>query len=238
MEKTLTLEDCNCAICFKFMVEPVSLDCIHFFCMECVTSLKKKNQKKCPFCRQTTQFNLVINKDTEKKILTLFPVEYKAALIDLQKLRLQQNERKDIKCWVGHQIDLPVEGDDGKKKFSLSLRHFNEKANPICLFKKVTYSLPAPYKVNKASLEFPFIATSNIEGNDVVDCTLDIEFEDWMKAPIQKVVHKLKLDLQNNEVFKTHFIVKVPKINYERFMDFIKDKIDPNYPDLVEEENN
>ena len=42
----------ECCICFKIMVRPKSLKCLHTFCDVCVTSLMKYNTVVCPYCKQ------------------------------------------------------------------------------------------------------------------------------------------------------------------------------------------
>lgn len=233
MEKTFTLEDCNCAVCFKFKVEPVELECGHSFCLECLQSLAKKSQKKCPMCRKVSQFNLKISKKIQDLIIKKFPEEYKKAEIDLQELRLQQNEKLDINCWVGNEYELLKEDDKEQAKFTLLVRHSTEKANPICLFKKITYTLPEPYRTKNCNLEFPFSKTHDLLKEQGFEVKLNLEFEDWMAAPKKEVVHKIKGGLEKGVREMTPFVVQVPRVNYEKFMAFIRDKIDPNYPDLV-----
>lgn len=237
MEKNLTLEDCNCAVCFKFMVEPVNLECAHSFCLECLQSLAKKAQKKCPMCRKPSQFDLKISKTKQDEILEKFPEEYKKAEIELQELRLQQNEKLDVNCWIGNEYELvKEEGKDKEQaKFTILVRHENEKANPICLFKKISYTLPEPYRTKNCNLEFPFVKTHDLLVENGLEIKFTLEFEEWMAAPNKDVVHKIKVGLDKGAQEKTNFVVQVPRINYEKFMAFIRDKIDPNYPDLVKQ---
>jgi hypothetical protein len=234
MEKKLNLEDCNCSICFKFMVEPVGLQCSHFFCFECLKSLVKKGNFKCPMCREAGgEVKLEINQEMVDLMVKQYPEEYKQAEIALQELRLQQNQKLEVKCWVANEVNS-VQGEEGKNYYSVFIRHHtDEKANPICLFKSIKFTLADPYTLKDLPLEFPFHMTQEFKEDKDFEATFTIEFEDWMKAEKMTVTHLIKRDLKEKERHYTPFVVLVPRINYERFMDFIKDKIDPNYPDLV-----
>lgn len=45
-------EDVTCAICLDPMAEPVSIECGHSFCKECISEVGKSGGSSCPECRQ------------------------------------------------------------------------------------------------------------------------------------------------------------------------------------------
>lgn len=45
-------EDVTCAICLDPMAEPVSIECGHSFCKECISEVGKNGGSSCPECRQ------------------------------------------------------------------------------------------------------------------------------------------------------------------------------------------
>ncbi|CAO2582397.1 E3 ubiquitin-protein ligase TRIM21 [Lemmus lemmus] len=45
-------EDVTCAVCLDPMVEPMSIECGHSFCKECISEVGKNEGGSCPECRQ------------------------------------------------------------------------------------------------------------------------------------------------------------------------------------------
>ncbi len=45
------LDDYLCPICFSIAYKPVRLTCNHFFCIRCLIKLQRRNEPKCPICR-------------------------------------------------------------------------------------------------------------------------------------------------------------------------------------------
>lgn len=57
-------EDVVCKICVENKITHALIPCGHTFCANCISSLKQKTPKECPFCRKSVDF--------EKNVLTLF----------------------------------------------------------------------------------------------------------------------------------------------------------------------
>ena len=55
----------ECAICMLLMVEPCKLTCEHHFCIRCVQSMTKQNNKVCPLCRNiaSSSHRVVVNEN-------------------------------------------------------------------------------------------------------------------------------------------------------------------------------
>lgn len=51
------LDDYLCPICFSIAYKPVRLACTHFFCIRCLIKLQRRNEPKCPICRDPVVMN-------------------------------------------------------------------------------------------------------------------------------------------------------------------------------------
>lgn len=60
------LDDYLCPICFSIAYKPVRLSCHHFFCIRCLIKLQRRNEPKCPICRDPVVMNATeVNVDWE-----------------------------------------------------------------------------------------------------------------------------------------------------------------------------
>jgi len=60
------LDDYLCPICMSIAYKPVRLSCNHFFCIRCLIKLQRRNERKCPICRDPVVMNATeVNVDWE-----------------------------------------------------------------------------------------------------------------------------------------------------------------------------
>ncbi|CCH43492.1 putative RING finger protein [Wickerhamomyces ciferrii] len=74
------LDDYLCPICFTIAYKPIRLQCNHFFCIRCMIKLQRRNEPKCPICRdKVVMFATEANLDYElmKFLKENFPKEVK-----------------------------------------------------------------------------------------------------------------------------------------------------------------
>lgn len=45
------VDDYLCPICFQLAYKPIRLKCSHFFCLRCTIKLQRRDENKCPICR-------------------------------------------------------------------------------------------------------------------------------------------------------------------------------------------
>lgn len=100
------LEDYLCPVCMSIAYKPVRLVCNHFFCIRCLIKLQRRNEKKCPICRDpvvmdATEVN--VDWDLLEYMKRNFPKEVKQKQNDNDKEVTDETLRSvygDEKCII------------------------------------------------------------------------------------------------------------------------------------------
>ena len=61
MEQVDPEEFCQCSICYEIMVEPLKLECGHYFCSLCLHKQRLKIDFNCAMCREPYDPNLKVD---------------------------------------------------------------------------------------------------------------------------------------------------------------------------------
>ncbi|KAH3668402.1 hypothetical protein OGAPHI_002156 [Ogataea philodendri] len=94
------LEDYTCPICCSVAFKPIRLDCGHLFCVRCLVKLQRKDEDKCPLCRQA----VVLHAD--ERNLDYARMEYLKLYFPREvKEKQTENEREIFKEQYGHIVD-------------------------------------------------------------------------------------------------------------------------------------
>jgi hypothetical protein len=97
------LNELECPICCELLYKPVSITCLHKFCESCwyswaLTSINRKDQVRCPTCREETMDYIPrLDKSTASICNMMFPKEYNERkddadqeLVNINKTSLQE----------------------------------------------------------------------------------------------------------------------------------------------------
>lgn len=55
------IDDYLCPICCSIAFKPIRLKCGHLFCIRCLVKLRRKNEDKCPLCRENCLLSLTVD---------------------------------------------------------------------------------------------------------------------------------------------------------------------------------
>ncbi|XP_033100441.1 E3 ubiquitin-protein ligase TRIM56-like [Anneissia japonica] len=140
----------NCQICMEDCVDPKLLQCLHFFCAECLGKWKRNRCVECPTCREVTQLR-------NGKISSLKSMFFVTSMID------------SIKCKLGGGGDSVASGR--KKKYTdVRCEEHGERLNFYCKKCKkpvcrdcVTLDHPRPSHVCENLCEAAVKARKDIE---------------------------------------------------------------------------
>uniref|UniRef100_A0A8C6E0E4 E3 ubiquitin-protein ligase TRIM21 n=1 Tax=Moschus moschiferus TaxID=68415 RepID=A0A8C6E0E4_MOSMO len=106
---TIMWEEVTCSICLDPMVEPVSIECGHSFCQECISEVGKDGGSICPVCRhQFLLQNLRPNRQVANMVDNLRKISQGAkegphgelCVVHREKLHLFCEEDGKALCWV------------------------------------------------------------------------------------------------------------------------------------------
>ncbi|KAG7825300.1 hypothetical protein KL942_001288 [Ogataea angusta] len=94
------LDDYTCPICCSVAFKPIRLDCGHLFCVRCLVKLQRKEEDKCPLCRQ----EVVLHAD--ERNLDLAQMAYLKLYFPQEvKQKQRENEKEIFKEQYGHIVD-------------------------------------------------------------------------------------------------------------------------------------
>ncbi|XP_051009580.1 E3 ubiquitin-protein ligase TRIM31-like [Acomys russatus] len=83
------LEDVTCAICLDVLRDPVTVDCGHNFCLQCISQVGKTSETiQCPLCK------LSVNKNTFRPNKLLASLAEKIQAMDPAETQLEEEERR------------------------------------------------------------------------------------------------------------------------------------------------
>ncbi|XP_012392198.1 E3 ubiquitin-protein ligase TRIM21 [Orcinus orca] len=106
---TMMWEEVTCSICLDPMVEPVSIECGHSFCQECISEVGKIGGSVCPVCRHRFLLrNLRPNRQVANMVENLRKISQDAkegtqgelCVVHREKLHLFCKEDGKALCWV------------------------------------------------------------------------------------------------------------------------------------------
>ncbi|XP_008852333.1 E3 ubiquitin-protein ligase TRIM21 [Nannospalax galili] len=109
MSLTKLWEDVTCSVCLDPMVEPMSIECGHSFCKECISQVGKDGGSSCPECRQHFLLrNLRPNRHIANMVENLRHTaqdvkkgtQEDQCVVHGQKLHLFCEEDGQALCWV------------------------------------------------------------------------------------------------------------------------------------------
>ena len=159
-QEKLAIEDCKCTICFNFIIEPVQLECKHYFCFDCAKTLLNLKIIRCPVCRKEIKINsldLEISLEIENKIENSFPELYITELEKLKKIKELQKTKKNIFFKIGneHKLKEEVNSTSNKHDWTLYIK-LEENFNPLIFIKKIRYKLHPSFGITERELKNPF----------------------------------------------------------------------------------
>lgn len=102
-------EEVTCSICLDPMVEPMSIECGHSFCQECISEVGKIGGSVCPVCRRRFLLrNLRPNLQVANMVENLRKISQDAkegtqeelCVVHREKLHLFCKEDGKALCWV------------------------------------------------------------------------------------------------------------------------------------------
>lgn len=96
------IDDYLCPICFSIAFKPIRLRCGHLFCLRCLVKLRRKNEDKCPLCRDENLLSLTteaLDVGQMNYMKTYFPVEVRQ--------KEKENNKEIIKETYGSDPDAP-----------------------------------------------------------------------------------------------------------------------------------
>ncbi|KAG7792609.1 hypothetical protein KL910_000849 [Ogataea haglerorum] len=94
------LDDYTCPICCTVAFKPIRLDCGHLFCVRCLVKLQRKEEDKCPLCRQ----QVVLHAD--ERNLDVAQMAYLKLYFPQEVKQKQREDEKEIfKEQYGHIVD-------------------------------------------------------------------------------------------------------------------------------------
>ena len=215
--KNLPIEDCKCTICFQFIIEPVQLECLHYFCFDCTKTLLNLNIIKCPVCRKIIKENnkiLQINSEIENKIKKSFPDLFSKNLEELKKKKELEKNKKILFFRVGNDHKIIQNDNTNKHNWILYVKS-EEKINPLVFFKKITYKLHPSFGNCDKEMKLPF--RDSYIGWGTFEIPIVIQFRDWMKCEDLEVKHELSFDEEGDFC---RFFVSVSKNDWEKIEKF------------------
>nr|XP_020037248.1 E3 ubiquitin-protein ligase TRIM21 [Castor canadensis] len=102
-------EEVTCSVCLDPMVEPVSIDCGHSFCQECISEVGKDGGSMCPVCRKPFLLkNLRPNRHLANMVENLRQIgqdakkgtQQEQCVVHGERLHLFCEKDGQILCWV------------------------------------------------------------------------------------------------------------------------------------------
>src|SRR3990167_7345220 len=113
-EEGRNIEEWECPICYKFMVEPAKLPCKHVFCYDCTLEFQDTTSK-CPMCRLPfpADHDPTLDKELQAKIKKEFPVEYETTLTEYAEKR---NSVRVFRLLLGNRHKLAEEAGETTNK--------------------------------------------------------------------------------------------------------------------------
>ncbi|ODV83189.1 hypothetical protein CANARDRAFT_9765 [[Candida] arabinofermentans NRRL YB-2248] len=90
------IDDYTCPICCSVAFKPIRLDCGHLFCVRCLVKLQRKDEDRCPLCRQ----EVVVEAD-ERNLDTAQMAYLKLYFPKEVKAKQTENEREIFKETYG-----------------------------------------------------------------------------------------------------------------------------------------
>ncbi|XP_069325418.1 E3 ubiquitin-protein ligase TRIM21-like [Eulemur rufifrons] len=108
MPLAMMWEEVTCPICLDPFVDPVSIDCGHSFCQECISEVGRDGRSVCPVCRQRFLLrNLRPNRQVANMMENLRKISQDAknisgvqCAVHGEKLHLFCEDDGKILCWV------------------------------------------------------------------------------------------------------------------------------------------
>ncbi|GMG27739.1 unnamed protein product [Ambrosiozyma monospora] len=94
------IDDYTCPICCSVAFKPIRLDCGHLFCVRCLVKLQRKNEDRCPLCRQ----DVLLNAD-ERNLDTAQMSYMKLYFPKEVKQKQTENEKEVFKEQYGTIVD-------------------------------------------------------------------------------------------------------------------------------------
>ena len=211
-KEKLCINDCKCAVCYTFIVEPIKLKCKHFFCYDCLTKIDRliQNQLKCPLCREITKnLDLKIDKNLTRKFQKKFPKTFKKAEKELKKVKILEKDKKKIYFRIGNSHELIEEKQSkNKHKWKLYLKSEENFQNLNFFFKKIEYILHQDFGDHIRQLKPPHFKHGNFYGWGTFLIPFKIYFQDWVKREDFCVEHQLSFEGDGKFV---RFFVSVDK---------------------------
>ncbi|XP_036718516.1 E3 ubiquitin-protein ligase TRIM21 [Balaenoptera musculus] len=138
-------EEVTCAICLDPMVEPVSIECGHSFCQECISEVGKDGVSVCPVCRHHFLLrNLRPNRQVANMVENLRKISQDAkkgtqgelCVVHREKLHLFCKKDGKALCWVCSQSQkhrdhpmVPIEeaAQEYQEKLQVALQKLRNK---------------------------------------------------------------------------------------------------------------
>ncbi|TEA38665.1 hypothetical protein DBR06_SOUSAS36010028, partial [Sousa chinensis] len=142
---TMMWEEVTCSICLDPMVEPVSIECGHSFCQECISEVGKIGGSVCPVCRHRFLLrNLRPNRQVANMVENLRKISQDAkegtqgelCVVHREKLHLFCKEDGKALCWVCSQSQkhrdhpmVPIEeaAQEYQEKLQVALQKLRNK---------------------------------------------------------------------------------------------------------------
>ncbi|XP_012620134.2 E3 ubiquitin-protein ligase TRIM21 [Microcebus murinus] len=146
MPLAMMWEEVTCPICLDSFVDPVSIDCGHSFCRECISEIGRDRRSICPVCRQRFQLkNLRPNRQVANMMENLRKMSQDATkqgtpgmqcAVHGEKLHLFCEDDGNVLCWVCAQSRkhrdhsrLPIEeaAQEYQEKLQVALEKLRRK---------------------------------------------------------------------------------------------------------------
>ena len=138
-------DEVTCSICLDPMVEPVSIECGHSFCQECISEVGKDGGSVCPVCRQHFLLrNLRPNRQVANMVDNLKEMsqgvkegpQWELCAVHGEKLHLFCKDDGKVLCWVCSQSQkhrdhtmVPIEeaAQEYQEKLQVALEKLRNK---------------------------------------------------------------------------------------------------------------